>query len=254
MLAIGDLPKPKRFRLAVRATAIFIGGIAAFAASCLIQENLYLWALLPSFVVLAASLAEFVVADVLTDARYPPETSAMLMRLEQDLKGYHERIHVAIQRLIRSLEGCDCSLVSGTFHLLVTLYPTGGPTNDQVLIQVVDYSGRLGGAKWRETPTTKGLVGRCIRTGRFEVVNFASRAEYDHRMVTEFGFTSDEVSKHTHAARSYCAQPVRATNRLVGVIYLFSTEPQVFPRSVNPAVLEGVSQEIAAFLEGARIV
>jgi hypothetical protein len=252
--AIRELPKPRKFRLLLRAGLISVGVCAAFLASCFLEKQLWFYAAMPTVLVLAASLGEFVLADLWTEARYPPETSLMLARLEQDLKGTHERIQVAIDRVIDALEGCDKTLVGGTFHLLVTLYPAMGPVNDRALIQVVDYIGRPGGAPWRETPVTKGVIGRCVRTENQEVVNFASKAEYDARMIADFGFSRDEVAAHTTAARSYCAQPVHVRHRIVGAIYLFSTEPQVFPRALNSSVLEAAAREIAAFLEGARIV
>ena len=42
--------------------------------------------------------------------------------------------------------------------------------------------------------------------------------------------------------------------RVVGVIYLFSTEPQVFPRAADSTVLLSLAREIGLFLVGARVV
>ena len=73
-------------------------------------------------------------------------------------------------------------------------------------------------------------------------------------MVTEFGYSLDEVEKHTRDARSYLAQPVFAGEACVGVMFLFSTEQQVFPRAADPAFMDSIAREISAYLEGARIV
>lgn len=73
-------------------------------------------------------------------------------------------------------------------------------------------------------------------------------------MVKEFGFSPDEVAKHTREARSYWAEPVYSQNRLVGVIYLFSTDVQVFPLAVDRTALQSSANEIAAYLKGAGIV
>jgi hypothetical protein len=254
MFSWKEIPEPKRFRLSIRMALIIAAAVGGFAISVLLEEHHYYWALLPGVAVFLASAGEFVLADLVTDARFPPETSAAIAKLEANLKGYHDRIQTPIQRVIEALRGCDRTAVSGTFHLLVNVYPSGSMSQESALIQIVDYSGALGGRKWRETPTTKGLIGRCVRTGCFEVVNFASREEYDERMVTEFGFSRGEVQAHTRAARSYCAHPVLLGNALIGVIYLFSTERQVFPRALEAGIIEAAAREISAFLEGARIV
>jgi len=254
MLSLPELPKPTKFRLLLRCIAVIVGVFAAFIASVLVQENLYMWAVLPTTILLLAALGEFVLADVLTEKLYPATTAAILSRLEENLRGYHDRIRDSIARAIGSLKGCDRSQISGTFHLKVDVFITLGGVSEPALVQVVDYSGRLGGKRWRFTAITKGLVGRCLRTGKPEAVSFSSEDEYRKRMVTEFGFTKAEVENRTRDARSYWAQPVIAGRDIVGILYLFSTEPQVFPRAINPDVLEGTANEIAAYLEGARII
>ncbi|MGH9428923.1 MAG: GAF domain-containing protein, partial [Terriglobia bacterium] len=149
---------------------------------------------------------------------------------------------------------CDNSQVSGALHLIVELYTSPDDASEHALVQVTEYSGRLGGKRWRFTLSTKGVIGRCLRTQKPEWVNFGSLAEYEERMVTEFGFTPKEVQEHTQQARSYWAEPVVARGQMVGVMYLFSTELQVFPCAAEKSSLEGAAREIAAFLEGARLV
>jgi GAF domain-containing protein len=73
-------------------------------------------------------------------------------------------------------------------------------------------------------------------------------------MVSEFGFSRQEVAKHTMEARSYLAQPVRIGERVVGIVYFFSTEPQVFPLAAEESTMESVGREIGLFLLGAGVV
>lgn len=248
------VPKRRRLRLGLRALFLILGLIGAYATSVLVQEKCYWWGGLTTGLVILTAIAEFVLADILTDRIYPVRTQAVLERLENDLRGYHDRIRGAIERCIQSLAACNHTAVSGTFHLKVDLYSPYNDEAEQALVQVVDYSGNLGGRKWRFNPMTKGLIGRCARTQQPECVNFATEDEYCQRMVTEFGFTQDEVRKHTKEARSYWAQPVFDAHTFVGVIFLFSTEQQVFPRAASDVSLNAAANEISAYLEGARIV
>lgn len=248
-----DIPEKKRFRLRLRAEAIFSAVLSGFLTSVFIQDGEYGRATMTAVCLLAATLLEFVAADILTDHRYPKKTRVALDRLERDLRIYHDKILSMIGDVISSLRGCDISLVSGTFHLVLDQFQESGEGVEEALVQVTDYSGRFGGPRWRFLPATKGVIGRCLRSGQSEWVNFRSVDEYVDRMTREFGFTRSEVEKHTKEARSYWAEPVFSERKLIGVLYLFSTETQVFPYAVTIETLRGRAREIAAFLEGAQI-
>jgi hypothetical protein len=254
MLSFIDIPQRKKFRLKLRAWFLCFGVIAAFLTSVLIDKGKYYWAILPASFVLLASLAEFVLADILTESLYPASTQTILQKLESNLRDTHDKILESIRKAITSLRACDITKVSGTFHLKAELYSYSGDESEPALVQVTDYGGMIGGGRWRFTSATKGIIGRCLRTGEPEWVNFGSTMEYEERMVREFGFSKGEIEKHTKQARSYWAQPVYSKGRLIGIIYLFSTELQVFPLAVEQGKLESKANEIAAYLEGARIV
>jgi hypothetical protein len=249
-----ELSARKKFRLKLRAAFILVGVIAAYVTSLLMEQHLFCWSIVPAIFVLLATMGEFVAGDILTESRYPARTMALLAKLEGNLQEYHDRIRESIDRAIGSLKACDSARVSGAFHLVVELYSTDGDESEQALLQVTTYSGPLGGKRWRFTSAGKGVIGRCLRSARSEYVNFASLAEYEERMVSEFGFSRKEIVNHTKEARSYWAEPVHVEERLVGVIYLFSTEPQIFPRAADAAALQGTAREIGAFLIGARVV
>jgi hypothetical protein len=254
MLTLPTLAKPAKFRLTLRGAFLLFGAAAAFTASVFSELHSFGWAGLFAAFVLLAALGEFVVADVLSEKLYPTSTANILRKLEQDLSLYYDRINHSIDGAIASLSGCDRSVVSGTFHLRVLLYSATASALEEALVQVVDYRGPYGGRRWRFLPATKGVVGRCLRTGKAESVTFATVEDYKDRMAREFGFTAREVSEHTMQARSYWAQPVRIGKEIIGVLYLFSTEPQVFPRAVNRHVFTGVANEIGAYLEGSRLM
>jgi hypothetical protein len=96
-------------------------------------------------------------------------------------------------------------------------------------------------------------VGRCLRSGNIATANFASLDEYRLRMVEEFGFTESEVKTHTNSARSYLAYPLKNGDAVAGVLYFFSTEPQVFPLAAPIGRLETTSAEVLGLLRTARL-
>jgi GAF domain-containing protein len=123
------------------------------------------------------------------------------------------------------------------------------------LVQISEYTrAGLGGRRWRVLRETQGIVGRCARVGTMVCANFRTDSEYRKRMVYEFGFTRDEADRHTTAARSYLAFPVESSNDLVGVMYFFSTEPQVFPQAADKAVLDRNARVIAGLLRVSEIL
>jgi len=254
MMRISDLPRRKTFRLGFRAVFIAVGILSAFASAILVQEKEYQLASLPISLVLLASLAEFVLADILTESLYPARTTAILEKLEANLLTYHDRIRKSIDGAIHSLRACDTTRVSGTLHLKVELYSSSGDEWELALVQVTEYSGRLGGKRWRFTSASKGLIGRCLRTGKPEGVNFATEIEYEDRMVRDFGYSPVEIAEHTKEARSYWAQPVYSNRQIIGVIFFFSTELQIFPLAANLDVVQSKADEISAYLEGAGII
>lgn len=254
MMIAPNLPRRKRFRLLLRVLFLALGSIAAFIASILLEEKAYAYAVVPASFVLVAAFLEFVLADVLAERLYPARTARLLETLEANLRGIHDELLGSIARAIESLSECDKNMVSGTFHLLVELFSPTGEGSVPALVQVTDYRGRFGGRRWRFTEVSKGLIGRCSRTGEPDHVNFSDIADYDNRMVFEFGYTKDEISEHTREARSYLAQPVFSGDDLVGVLYMFSTEKNVFPKAAKITRLETAANEIAAFLRGAQIV
>lgn len=256
LLDIRDLPRRRIYRLRLRAAFLASGLIAAFVTSILLEEKAYVWAIMPAVLVMTATLAEFVLADALTERRYPARTEEILDKLEANVLVVHDQIIASIDGAIDTLRGCDRSKVSGTFHLLVELYSSAEEESEwePALVQVTKYSGRLGGPPWRFTGTLKGVVGRCVRTGKPEWVNFSSFDEYRIRMVSEFGFTNEEFQRLTGEARSYWAHPVFRDERIVGVMYLFTTEVQVFPVAANPNALTASANEIAAYLAGVGVI
>ena len=238
------------YRLRFRGYAVLIGAVSGYFAAVSIEEKQYLVAYGLALVAISATLFELVVADLLTKSRYPASTQALLRRLEIDYQRVGRLVPQHVQKLIDSLTGCDRSKVRGTVHLRVPLNTLGGES-EEALLQLTGYTGPVGGGAWRFTPASKGIIGRCMRTERLETVSFSNDVEYREKMVTEFGFSLGEAKSRTTTGRSYLAQPIVSEEKLVGVLYLFSTEVQVFPGSVDTSKLECAASNIASFLEGA---
>ena len=152
------------------------------------------------------------------------------------------------------MKGCYKPNVNATIHLKVFYYSGSDDKVVSGLVQITDYYGQQKGGLWRVTGSYKGIIGRCLRTKKSEWVNFTSDNEYEERMVKEFGFTVEEMQSRTSSARSYWAQPIFKVNEVVGVLYLFTPEMQVFPRAANINTMESNAKDIAALLSTARII
>ncbi|MGX1793719.1 GAF domain-containing protein [Microbacterium sp. NPDC055312] len=251
------IPTRQRYRVFARLGSILAAAIAAYAFSFLIQERSYLWALIPAIVLAIASIAEFVVTDLLLDKRFPPESAALLERLGQKLIAttIHDEIVSALNSCVSGFRGCDPSKISSTLHLRVDVLSDTDSEAVPSLIQVARYTRpSLGGPRWRILSPAVGLVGRCLRLDDLVWVNFRDRSEYDYRMVAEFGFAPEDVQRHTTSARSYLASPLRDGGRLVGVLYFFSTEPQVFPLAADERRLARAGEELLRLLRVAEIL
>jgi hypothetical protein len=239
----------RAFRLFIRLFALLIGLFAAFQVALLIQkansEHAEYWHL----VVIAAAVIEFVLADVLAERSFPFDTERKLALMERRLgTNAIEAIVRILDDSISEFRGCNKSLVSATVHLLVEIAPSVDTRMRQGLLQLTDYVGPEGGKKGRLTLITQGVIGRCARTGEIEHVGFADEAEYSAAMVREFGFSRREAERHSKTGRSYLAIPLKRENVVVGVLYFFSSEPQVFPRSTNSGDLQKSANFISSIV------
>jgi hypothetical protein len=196
--------------------------------------------------VLLAAVVEFVFADVLADSSFPFDTERKLALMEKRIgENVIEVITRRLLGIISDLGGCDISLLSATVHIVAELTSTADQRVRKGLLQLTDYVGPEGGKKGRVTLMTQGIKGRCARTASIEIVRFADEKEYLSAMVRSFGFTVEEAERHTKTGRSYLAAPLLRGNVVLGVLYLFTSEPQVFPRALNVHRIEMDARAIA---------
>ena len=255
MRFLEDISLRQKYRTGARLLIILLATLALYFFSVLIQEKKYrqsfVWAALLGLL----SIAEFVVADLVLDKRFPPHSARFLERLQRKLgsTSIHQEIMNSLESCVAGFKGCDRSKISSTVHFRVDINYDEGTL--PALIQLSDYTrSGLGGRRWRVIQATKGLVGRCLRQEQLVWVNFRSEEEYRVRMVEEFGFTKDEVDDHTTTARSYLAVPLLNARETVGVLYFFSTEPQVFPHAASEHDLRSKAEVITGFLRAAEIL
>lgn len=245
----------RQFRLALRAAAIIIGACSGYAVALLLTKSLLWWSVIPFLILLFSTVFEFILADLLTEHRHPFDTEKKLDLLERKLGARAvQNISQKLERIIMNFKACDQSKISGTVHLVVEMAPSPEGKLRYGLLQLTNYVGPRGGSKGRITTLDQGIIGRCARTGRIEHVNFADEAEYRNRMVEEFGFSKEEAELHTAIARSYIAIPIITESRIVGVLYFFSTEPQVFPIAASDSNLMEKTQDLLDVLRTASIV
>lgn len=245
----------RKFRLTIRLFSLVVGLSAGFYLSVLLAkqefETIWYW----FSAIMIAALVEFVFADVLADHSFPFDTERKLALMEQRLGAQAiKTITKRIIDLINEFRGCDTAFISGTVHVFAELTATADQRIREGLLQLTDYIGPDGGKKGRITLINQGIIGRCARTGEMETVNFADEDEYREAMVREFGFTIQEADRHTKTGRSYFAFPLRLNNKVVGVLYFFSSEPQVFPLAADTERTEEVAAEIVNYMNLARLV
>ncbi len=244
----------RRFRLALRGFLLVFGLVAAFFTSVFIKQGEFKHAFCSYLVVIVSAFLEFVIADVLAEHSFPFNTERKLelmeKRLGRDIIG---TITELLNELINEFKACDTGRISACVHVTTELAATMDQPVRGGLLQLTDYVGPASGKKGRVTLITQGLIGRCARTGSFETVNFADSSDYAKSMVREFGFTQIEAERHTKSARSYLAYPLKHSERTVGVLYFFSTEPQVFPYAVDIELLDKAASSIVNYIKLLRI-
>jgi hypothetical protein len=244
----------RSFRLSMRAGALCVGLMAAFCASMNMEKQQFGIAFYVYLIVCIMAYVEFVFADVLADHSFPFDTERKLALMEKSLgadviKAISERI----KETIKGFRGCNKNLISGAVHIVAELTSTADQRVREGLLQLTDYIGPAGGKKGRVTLINQGIIGRCARTCLLESVDFVDADEYHSAMVREFGFTRKEAESHTIAARSYLAYPLMKEKHLIGVVYFFTTEPQVFPRAAEVDRLNDVAREIINYLKIAQL-
>jgi hypothetical protein len=245
----------REFRLALRALAILLGACGAFAVDVLMEMHQFCWAIIPSACLIVLAIVEFVLADYLAEHSYPIETEKKLALLERQLgMTAVETLAEKLRRTIQSFRACDVGRVSGTVHIIIELSPSAELKTRYGLLQLTNYVGPYGGSKGRILTLEKGIIGRCARTGKVEYANFEDVTEYRRRMVQEFGFTHEEAEAHTTVARSYLAEPLLLSGTIIGVLYFFSPEAQVFPIAASASNLENRAQDFVDLLKTISIV
>lgn len=245
----------RQFRLTLRGLAIIIAVGSGYAIGVLTELHLFWWSSIPFLLLLTATIVEFVLADYLVEQSYPIETEKILALLEQRLGGSVVRtITGKLERIIKSFQACDISRISGTVHVTVELGSTPEDKTRYGLLQLTDYVGPDGREKGRITILEKGIIGRCARTGQTQFVNFLDLSEYRRRMIEEFGFSSREAERHTTTARSFIAEPLKAETKVIGVLYFFSTEPQVFPHAARNSIIYSQAEDLVDLLKTVSII
>lgn len=245
----------QQFRLTLRLIALPIGLICGFIANVYFETNQFWFAGLFYLGIVIATVIEFVLADLLADWSFPFDTERKLQLMERRL-GQDTLASIAekLREVISEFGACDRARISATVHVVAELSSTSDKRVRLGLLQLTDYVGPEGGKKGRLTLITQGIIGRCARTGKVEAIDFADEVEYDHSMVCDFGFTEEETKTHSRTARSYLAVPLKSEGVTVGVIYFFTSEPQVFPGAVDLAELNKAAKDIVRYLRNVSIV
>lgn len=240
----------KAFRLTIRAIALLVGLCVGFYVSVQLEEGSFQRGGFFFLIVIATALLEFVLGDVFADQSFPLDTERKISLMEERLGSkVISLISSRLRQTINEFIGCDSASVSATVHVIAEVNVVSDSQTRYGLLQLTNYVGPEGGRKGRVTLINQGIIGRCARTEKMETADFADIVEYQNSMVREFGFTKEEAKRHTTTARSYLAYPLKSDGALIGVIYFFTAEPQVFPKATKNAQLDRLAEEFVNYLK-----
>lgn len=116
--------------------------------------------------------------------------------------------------------------VRSTLHIVRRRWLVGPRAFFQASNYVPDGEG-LG----RRFSTKRGIISRAYSQRESFVDNFADQAEYERRMVSDYGYTPEEAAKHKVDRRSYFCFPVldHEGNNVLAVFYFDSPHVDTFP-------------------------
>jgi hypothetical protein len=201
--------------------------VISFIASVLVQEQMYYWAIVPAFV----SVVLVATSTVLAYERtwHLDDSGAVVASQRRRIISENDSFVVKgqLDGFIATLQTPPEIDLHATVHLVVRRPKCDCKRTDPGLIQICQYAstGQCdGGPPFRVSSIYQGLIGRCFRSGKLHTVNFASLAEYERRMVQEFGFTPDSAKRHDGSGRSYLAAPISAGTEIIGVLFLYTTQ------------------------------
>jgi hypothetical protein len=113
--------------------------------------------------------------------------------------------------------------------LRVTIHRVEGA--DKV-IQLVDYVGGEGGGAGRAFSSRSGLVGRAITSHKPTIMDRnGTYDEYIAALRSEYHMPEDEAKRVATDRYSYMATPIKTGTRVIGVVYLDSSERGFFDAS-----------------------
>lgn len=164
----------------------------------------------------------------------------------------HEGLYAAVATLHAVLShycqqvGCGGEM-RATFHRVVP--PLSNPTKIE---QIIPYVGWNDPGTAREFSINTGITGHAIRSTTPTVMSSNSVNEQDHRreLVKEWGYTDIQARSLTSGRYSAAAIPVldSSGHRTLGVIYLDSSEREIFDREDVRQILGVGSDAISDFV------
>ena len=172
-----------------------------------------------SFVLKSPSVDQYWIVLPISLVFYSKWVEYMMTTTEAQTK-----VHAQLNFLYKSIGYSPDDNVRCTYHV---------PTWRHRLLQSTNYIPTGGGAG-RSFPANKGIIGKAYQDKMSFVVNFANGGEYSLKMVSDYGYTADEVRQRTTDRRSYFCHPlVDENNKVLGLVYFDSSTPNRFPDTTS---------------------
>lgn len=248
--------KPPR-RLPIRIFLLAVIALSGLASNVAVNEKRYDLAAIAVIVGVACGAVELFFVQKLTGhIKGGRLTTREYLKLAS--KKSRDEVRLRLTRLQTALGWENSTTVSMTVHLAVTRADCSDCHSSCSLIQLIGYVGKRSGGEGRLNSDLKGIIGRCLRTRAPQTVNFENEREFTRLMTKEFGYYPDEVSFHDTEGRSYLCSPIGREGGAIAVLYIYSTEPNVFPNTATsyaqlPLVLSACS-DLAHILEEDQLV
>ena len=164
---------------------------------------------------------------------------AFAYEYQRAISATHERLEDALRSAYRYLGPDPSHDVRMTLHRPVK-FPVRG------FQQICNYSPQ-GTGRGRRHPATQGIIWKAHEAKARREESFKDDDEYRQQMVSEYSYTEEEMRERTADRRSYVCVPLVESDKVLGLLYLDSSDPNGLPPNgeVQRAVLLGQLEAIA---------
>ena len=216
-------------------TLALVAGIGSVGGAATKVLPDYLQHRLDSITALGGVLGLLAFAGTLLSFQQARRKESQAGAASRDLAGLNGAL-CALRRVLLLRQVGDAEALRKMLRLTVHRY------DGESLEQLVDYVGGDGGGVGRSHSNKSGVVGTCVRTGKFAVeVRRAKDSEaHVEELVRDHHFTEKEARSLTQDRWAWAAYPLSdGAGKVTGVLFLDSNNPKFFSDHCRKVISEG---------------